>query len=177
MTTDAKKPVTLRQVAEQAGVSAATASLVLNGKGDISEATRKRVLSAMRQMKYKPRTDRTRPDAVNTLRFLKIARHGHTVNRDHSHFIADYIDGMSYEATRRDYSLQVESFEGTEVDRIADTLRAGDVPAIRGGGTRTGGEQAPAANFQKNHYNAITRRLQGEFIYISYVYINLYIFI
>ncbi|HBM61911.1 MAG TPA: LacI family transcriptional regulator [Citreicella sp.] len=127
MTTDAKKPVTLRQVAEQAGVSAATASLVLNGKGDISEATRKRVLSAMRQMKYKPRTDRTRPDAVNTLRFLKIARHGHTVNRDHSHFIADYIDGMSYEATRRDYSLQVESFEGTEVDRIADTLRAGDV--------------------------------------------------
>ena len=127
MTRTDKKPVTLRQVAEQAGVSAATASLVLNGKGEISEATRQRVLSAVREMNYKPRTGRSRPDSVHTLRFLKIARHGHTVNGDHSHFIADYIDGMSYEATRRDYSLQVESFEGTNIDRIAESLRAGDL--------------------------------------------------
>ncbi|WP_425073571.1 LacI family DNA-binding transcriptional regulator [Sagittula sp. S175] len=127
MTKQEKKPVTLRQVAERAGVSAATASLVLNGKGDISEPTRQRVLSAVRAMKYTPRTGRTRPDSVNTLRFLKIARHGHTVNRDHSHFIADYIDGMSWEATRRDYSLQVESFEGPDLDRIAESLLSGDL--------------------------------------------------
>ncbi|MBP0484918.1 LacI family DNA-binding transcriptional regulator [Sagittula salina] len=127
MTKQEKKPVTLRQVAEHAGVSAATASLVLNGKGEISEATRQRVLSAVREMNYTPRGGRTKPDSVNTLRFLKIARHGHTVNRDHSHFIADYIDGMSWEATRRDYSLQVESFEGVEIDRVAETLRTGDL--------------------------------------------------
>ena len=127
MTKTDKKPVTLRQVAEHAGVSAATASLVLNGKGEISEATRQRVLSAVREMKYRPRAGRARPDSVHTLRFLKIARHGHTVNRDHNHFISDYIDGMSYEATRRDYSLQVESFEGTDVDKIAESLRSGDL--------------------------------------------------
>lgn len=71
MTKQEKKPVTLRQVAECAGVSAATASLVLNGKGDISEATRQRVLSAVRQMKYKPRTGRTRPIPSTRCAFSK----------------------------------------------------------------------------------------------------------
>jgi LacI family transcriptional regulator len=127
MTRQAKKPVTLRQVAERAGVSAATASLVLNGKGEISEATRQRVLSAVQAMNYTPRSSRSRPEESATLRFLKIARHGFTVNRDHSHFIADYIDGMSWEASRRDYALQVESFEGIDPARIADTLRGGDL--------------------------------------------------
>lgn len=124
MADKAKKPITLRQVAEHAGVSAATASLVLNGKGEISGATRERVMAAVKATNYVPRHARSRADSTNTLRFLKIARHGHTVNRDHNHFISDYIDGMSYEATRRDYALQVVSHEGSDVTAIADSLRA-----------------------------------------------------
>jgi len=36
--------ITIKDVAQHAGVSITTASLVLNGKGNISEATRERVL-------------------------------------------------------------------------------------------------------------------------------------
>lgn len=130
MDTDSTKTVTLRQVAERAGVSAATASLVMNDKGDISEATRRRVLKAVKEMNYSPRSSRQKADAQagaqNTIRFLKIARHGQTVNRDHNHFIADYIDGMSYEATRRDYSLQVVSYESESIAEMLAALRGAD---------------------------------------------------
>ncbi len=44
--------VTLRDVADRAGVSRATASLVLRGEGRISEETRQRVLGTMAEMGY-----------------------------------------------------------------------------------------------------------------------------
>lgn len=140
MDSEAKKPVTLRQVAEMAGVSAATASLVLNRKGEISEATRSRVLRAMAEMNYVPRVERSRAEAVtvealNAIRFLKIARHGQTVNRDHSVFISDYIDGMSFEAARRDYSLQVSAHDGEEIGTILAGLAGAELRGIIALGT------------------------------------------
>ncbi|MCB8836248.1 LacI family DNA-binding transcriptional regulator [Aurantimonas sp. VKM B-3413] len=125
-----KRSVTLRQVAEHARVSASTASLVLNGKGDISEATRQRVMRAVSEMNYVPRAGRARPEAGNTISFLKIAKHGHTVNRDHNHFISDYIDGMSFEATRRDYSLHVVSIEGSNLRPAFDAISNGDLSGV-----------------------------------------------
>ncbi|WP_400164176.1 LacI family DNA-binding transcriptional regulator [Brevibacillus sp. TJ4] len=44
--------VTLQQVAEHAGVSRATASLIVRGSTSISEATRKKVLESMRELGY-----------------------------------------------------------------------------------------------------------------------------
>ncbi|MBW7921650.1 MAG: LacI family DNA-binding transcriptional regulator [Rubellimicrobium sp.] len=49
-----RRPLTLRDVAEAAGVSEMTASRVLRGKGDVSEATRARVLDAARAVGYVP---------------------------------------------------------------------------------------------------------------------------
>ncbi len=46
--------ITIRDVAQHAGVSITTASLVLNGKGHISEATRQRVLAAAEELNYHP---------------------------------------------------------------------------------------------------------------------------
>lgn len=114
---------TIRDIAAASGVSAATVSLVLNGKGEISEATRVRVLEAVSRLKYVPRTSRSRTSEVKeTLRFLKIAKHGQTVNRDHSHFISDYIDGMSQEALRRGYALEVVSHDGETIASIAEAV-------------------------------------------------------
>lgn len=49
-----KRPLTLRDVSEASGVSEMTVSRVLRGRGDVSEATRDRVLSAARQLGYVP---------------------------------------------------------------------------------------------------------------------------
>lgn len=45
---------TIKQVAKQAGVSAATVSYVLNGTGTVTEATRQRVLDAVQALDYQP---------------------------------------------------------------------------------------------------------------------------
>lgn len=132
-----KKTLTMRDIAKAAGVSAATVSLVLNGKGEISGATRAKVLDVVADLNYVPRPARVRtPDGANdTLRFLKIAKHGHTVNRDHSHFISDYIDGMSQEATRRGYSLEVVSHERETIQGIVQSLAGTGVKGVVALGT------------------------------------------
>ena len=51
------KRVTIKDIAEQAGVSKATASLVLNGRGKelrVAQETRERVLSIARKHHYQP---------------------------------------------------------------------------------------------------------------------------
>lgn len=112
-------PATVRDIARAAQVSAATVSLVLNGKAGISEETRERVLNAASDLNYTAKEARAQKVRSKTLRFLKIAKHGHTVNRDHNTFIADYIDGMSQEAVRRGYKLEVVNFEGDPIAGIA----------------------------------------------------------
>ncbi|MBS7540927.1 LacI family DNA-binding transcriptional regulator [Ancylobacter lacus] len=130
-----KKTLTMRDIADLAGVSPATVSLVLNGKGEISGLTRARVLEAAARLKYVPRTGKLRPGASETIRFLKIAKHGHTVNRDHSVFISDYIDGMSIEASRRGYTLEIVSHEGQPASSIAESLAAAPVSGVIALGT------------------------------------------
>jgi LacI family transcriptional regulator len=128
---------TVRDVAERAQVSAATVSLVLNGKGGISAETRQRVLTAAADLNYEARPSKanklaktTSTARLETLRFLKIARHGSTVNRDHNTFISDYIDGMSKQAAACGYALEVVSFEGTPVPDIVASLNGADLSGV-----------------------------------------------
>ena len=117
---------TVKDIARTAKVSAATVSLVLNSKGGISEETRARVLAAASALSYTPRlskgTKNIKPTRAGTLRFLKIAKHGHTVNRDHNIFISDYIDGMSLQASEYGYKLEVVSHEDQPVEDVVASL-------------------------------------------------------
>ncbi len=54
MSLDTKRPLTLRDVSEASGVSEMTVSRVLRNRGDVSEATRARVLSAAKELGYVP---------------------------------------------------------------------------------------------------------------------------
>ncbi|WP_273726802.1 LacI family DNA-binding transcriptional regulator [Brucella gallinifaecis] len=130
-----KKSFTIRDIAENAGVSPATVSLVLNGKGEISGETRARVLESVSRLNYVPRTSKTGTSTGETIRFLKIAKHGETVNRDHSVFVSDYIDGMSSEATRRNYTLEVVSFEGQPISAVAESLAGASIRGVIALGT------------------------------------------
>ncbi|GAA3857721.1 LacI family DNA-binding transcriptional regulator [Celeribacter arenosi] len=53
-TIPAKRPLTLRDVSEASGVSEMTVSRVLRNRGDVSEATRNKVLEAARELGYVP---------------------------------------------------------------------------------------------------------------------------
>lgn len=118
---------TIRDVAKRANVSAATVSLVLNGKPGISEKTRARVLQTATDLKYVLSPPSVVEGTMRTLRFLKIAKHGHTVNRDHNVFISDFIDGMSGEASELGYKLEVVSFEGAPITEITSSLASQNI--------------------------------------------------
>ncbi|RYH07483.1 LacI family DNA-binding transcriptional regulator [Tropicimonas sp. IMCC6043] len=51
---EARRPLTLRDVSEASGVSEMTVSRVLRNRGDVSAATRERVLAAAKQLGYVP---------------------------------------------------------------------------------------------------------------------------
>ncbi len=51
---DTKRPLTLRDVSEASGVSEMTVSRVLRNRGDVSDATRTRVLAAAKELGYVP---------------------------------------------------------------------------------------------------------------------------
>ncbi len=54
MNTETKRPLTLRDVSEASGVSEMTVSRVLRNRGDVSDATRTRVLAAAKELGYVP---------------------------------------------------------------------------------------------------------------------------
>lgn len=54
MPNDTRRPLTLRDVSEASGVSEMTVSRVLRNRGDVSQATREKVLAAARELGYVP---------------------------------------------------------------------------------------------------------------------------
>ena len=54
MSTDPVRAATLSDVARRAGVSIATASKALNGRGDVAAGTRKRVMEAAAELAFTP---------------------------------------------------------------------------------------------------------------------------
>lgn len=115
---------TIKDIAEQADVSIATVSLVLNNKPGVGDATRKRILKLAEKMQYanSPRASNTTIEK-GTVRFLKIARHGHIVNRDHNVFISDYIDGIDQSGKELQYKTEVTSFKSTPMEEIVRTIQ------------------------------------------------------
>ncbi len=119
--------VRIKDIAEEAGVSPATVSLVINNKPGVGQETRDRIQSIIREFEYKgPSTRQNANDETGSICFLQIARHGHILNRDHDVFIADYIRGMSKEAKNENFSLKLVTYKTTPIEEIVDYVQKSD---------------------------------------------------
>ena len=112
--------VRMRDIAERLGVSATTVSLVLNNKPGAGEELRDRILKTARELGYSP----PRLAASGTLCLLHIARHGHTVNRDHDVFLAEYVEGLSQGAKQAGFSLEILNFKLSPIERVLEAALA-----------------------------------------------------
>jgi len=106
---------TVRQIAEAARVSPATVSLALNNKPGVSQVTRQRILAISETLRKKGTADSFGAHAKGSIRFLKIVKHSHIVNRDHDVFIAAYAEGMDREARRYGYSLEMTHITNKQI--------------------------------------------------------------
>jgi DNA-binding LacI/PurR family transcriptional regulator len=90
---------TIRDVAHRARVSLSTVSVVLNGTAPASEATRRRVLAAVRELGYEPNSQ------ARNLRSKRAHAVGLIVPDILNPFFALVAEGVQEEARRRDYLL------------------------------------------------------------------------
>jgi LacI family transcriptional regulator len=106
--------ITIKKIAEKAGVSVAAVSLALNNKPGVSQQTRERVVEVARELGYEPSTRTVSRETDLTVRFLKISRHGHTININHNHFIDAYVEGITNTASASGTVLEIESYSAEE---------------------------------------------------------------
>ncbi len=168
----------IKDIARLADVSITTVSLVLNEKPGVGTRTREKVLKLARELQYeKPGTTGRREQngyllpPAGTIQFLKIARHGHTVNRDHTVFIADYIDGIVHGAKTHNYKIEVSSFSGTPIDEILDSLKSN--PDLKGAvvlGTELSREDVAA--FQGLHIPVVFLDTFIDFLPFDFIDMN-----
>lgn len=108
------KPVTLRQVAQRAGVSVMTASRVLRNQGNVSPATREAVLTATRELGYRPNplvsalmTYRRASRVIrDTLTLAFVTNFPTRVGWRNSRINADFFEGAAAACERQGYKLE-----------------------------------------------------------------------
>lgn len=114
---DSNRSVTIREVAAKAGVSVATISRVLNGKGPVSEATSRLVMETAQALRYSPHA------AARSLSMRRTNTVGLLLPDLHGEFFSEIIRGIDAEARRSRYHLLVSGFHSDETE-MTGVLRA-----------------------------------------------------
>src|SRR6187399_2218698 len=117
---------TIRDVARQAGVSIATVSAALNGKGQVSEETRRRVWAAAAAVGYAPNA------IARSLRLGRSRLIGVVVGDITNPFWASMVRLVENAALAANYSIIVCNSDDREERELAilDQLRAQHVAGI-----------------------------------------------
>ena len=108
-----KKPVTLHDIAREAGVSFNTVSRALNDKPDVSEETKRRVLEVARRLDYRPNR------LARGLRQRRTATIGVVVADLANPFFAEVVEGIDRVCTARGYGLVLANTEEDPARELA----------------------------------------------------------
>ena len=118
---------TIQDVADQAGVSKATVSAVINDKDTVRESTRARVLEVIRELKYRPSPAARRRATPGTTRSI-----GFLIKEVDNPYYADIVAGARDFLHERGYIVLMATSEGdyaTE-QRITDFLRMQEIAGL-----------------------------------------------
>jgi LacI family transcriptional regulator len=107
------RPITIRDVAREAGVSVASASRALNGLANVTPATRERVLGAAASLRYVPHT------AARALSTRRTDTIGVMLPDLHGEFFSEIIRGADLAARARGLHLLVSTSHGDAIEATA----------------------------------------------------------
>lgn len=108
---------TIEDVARTAGVSAMTVSRVINGKTNVSDATRSRVLKAIAELRYSPNT------AARTLAAGEAIHIGLLYANPSAAYLSQFLVGALDGARRTGAHLVLEACESESASEQAETAR------------------------------------------------------
>lgn len=111
--------VNIREVARRAGVSVASVSRVMNGKGPVSEDTRNRVLAVAEELRYAPH------GAARSLITSRTDNIAVLLPDIHGEFFSELIRGIDRAARGRGFHLLFSSSHGdrTETQAVLRSIR------------------------------------------------------
>ena len=100
----------LRDIADAAGVSLTTVSLVLNGKVGVSPEKREQIKSLLLENNYHIRSPQGSDSSNNNIRFLKYSKHSYLVNGNPG-FVTQIMDAVEKECRKHNYNLLITAFD------------------------------------------------------------------
>lgn len=123
--------VTIRDVAEKAGVGVGTVSRTLNGAAHVRPATRERIEAAMRELDFQPNTHASnlkRTTAMTIGFFFSSAHRRHLSDP----FFSTLMSGLADEASGQGYDLLVASApaDAGELEKLERFVSGGRVSGI-----------------------------------------------
>jgi LacI family transcriptional regulator len=109
----------IKEVALKAGVSIATVSRVLNGKGPVAEETRRRILEAIEGLRYVPHS------AARSLITNQTDSIGVLLPDLYGEFFSEVIRGIDHAARRSGYHVLVSGFHSDrgEIEAVLRAMR------------------------------------------------------
>jgi LacI family transcriptional regulator len=126
---------TIKDVAEQAGVSISAVSLYLNNRPGISQETRGRIAKAIEGLGYQPRTNgrKGKPLTAAPVRYIGLLTEKLPIYSDH--FYAEVIHAIQAEAERLHYGLVLGTLDPGKPDlpRVVTEQQAAGHIVIGGG--------------------------------------------
>lgn len=117
--------VTIADIAEKTGSSIAAVSLALNGKPGVGAELRERILAEAESLGYRRLRRRSR-----VVKILHVSKHGRILNAQHKGFIADYLDGVQYEAGRSGLVIDLRFLEGLSAQSLESALEPGGAEGL-----------------------------------------------
>lgn len=132
--------VTMQDIAERAGVSKTTVSLVLNDKPGVSEEKREEIRRIAQVCGY--HLPHRIPDKQRTIRFLKYQAKGYMVCQN-GDFITRVIDGVESTAREHGYSLTMMNVRAESLEAMIPVINEAHDDGIIFLGTELEPEMAP----------------------------------
>lgn len=117
--------MTLKEIAELAGVSAATASLVLNNKPGVSQQKREEILELLQKYYYS--VPQGMAAVTKDFLFLKYIKNGFIVE-ENTGFVASILDSLEAECRRYGYVLRITVCHG----KVEEALKNIDYSSLSG---------------------------------------------
>jgi LacI family transcriptional regulator len=121
--------VTIKDIAERAGVSVSAVSFALNNKPGVSRGTKDKIHRVADELGYAYHLNKAAGSPEMTgdvVKVLKLVRHGHTINASHSFFIDAYIEGINEIAHQQGITIEIGTFgEHTPLSAILATINQG----------------------------------------------------
>ena len=120
---DRQRP-TLKQIADEAGVSVSTVSLVLNNRPGVSAETRREVRELLQRVGYK-RDGQGRPAAARSGALAFVVYDADAIEASHNPFFAEIQKGIEAEARSEGYELRVVyAHERDDLSALVRKLKA-----------------------------------------------------